>query len=143
LFLYSFIDRKISVGQATIQKTHELLNNEESGSCKISKRIAIYSWRNWGKRRKISTILTETTQIKTTGFTQQNVTLGGTKQLSVFKVCESAHHHTIQINHQLDATISPVYYLTFIYSSTCCWSWSGRLTGSTTTNSTAITTLRR
>ena len=26
---------------------------------------------------------------------------------------------TIQINRQLDATISPVYYLTFIYSSTC------------------------
>ena len=25
----------------------------------------------------------------------------------------------IQINHQLDATISPVFYLTFIYSSTC------------------------
>jgi len=29
------------------------------------------------------------------------------------------HHHTIQINRQLDATISPVYYLRFIYSSTC------------------------
>jgi len=29
------------------------------------------------------------------------------------------HHHTIQINHQLDATISPIYYLTFIFSSTC------------------------
>jgi len=29
------------------------------------------------------------------------------------------HHHTIQINHQLDATISPVFYLTFIYGSTC------------------------
>ena len=29
------------------------------------------------------------------------------------------HHHTIQTNHQLDATISPVFYLTFIYSSTC------------------------
>ena len=27
-----------------------------------------------------------------------------------FKVCKSVHHHTIQINHQLDATISPVYY---------------------------------
>jgi len=26
------------------------------------------------------------------------------------KVCKSMHHHTIQINHQLDATISPVYY---------------------------------
>jgi len=29
------------------------------------------------------------------------------------------HHHTIQINHQPDATISPVFYLTFTYSSTC------------------------
>jgi hypothetical protein len=29
------------------------------------------------------------------------------------------HHHTIQINHQLDATIFPVFCLTFIYSSTC------------------------
>jgi len=37
----------------------------------------------------------------------------------IFKVCKSVHHHTIQINHQIDATISPVYYLTFIYSSTC------------------------
>ena len=27
-----------------------------------------------------------------------------------FKVCKSVHHHTIHINHQLDATISPVYY---------------------------------
>jgi hypothetical protein len=36
-----------------------------------------------------------------------------------FKVCKSVHLHTIQINHQIDATISPVYYLTFIYSLTC------------------------
>ena len=36
-----------------------------------------------------------------------------------FKVCKFVHHHTIQINHQLDATISLVFYLTFIYSSTC------------------------
>jgi hypothetical protein len=35
------------------------------------------------------------------------------------KVCKSMHHHTIQINHQLDATISPVYYPEVIYSSTC------------------------
>ena len=28
-------------------------------------------------------------------------------------------NHTIQINQQLDATISQVYYLTFMYSSTC------------------------
>jgi hypothetical protein len=27
-----------------------------------------------------------------------------------FKVCKSAHHHTIQINHQLDAINSRVYY---------------------------------
>jgi hypothetical protein len=27
-----------------------------------------------------------------------------------FKVCKSVHHHTIQIKHQLDATVSPVYY---------------------------------
>jgi len=26
---------------------------------------------------------------------------------------------SVQINHQSDATISPVFYLTFIYSSTC------------------------
>jgi hypothetical protein len=38
---------------------------------------------------------------------------------SIFKVFKSVHHHTIQINHHLDATISPAYYLTFIYSSTC------------------------
>ena len=38
---------------------------------------------------------------------------------SYFKVCKSEHQHTIQINHQPDATISPVYYLTLIYSSTC------------------------
>jgi hypothetical protein len=29
---------------------------------------------------------------------------------ALFKVCKSVHHHTIQINHRLDATISPVYY---------------------------------
>jgi hypothetical protein len=28
-----------------------------------------------------------------------------------FKVCKSVHHHTIQINHRLDATILPVYYI--------------------------------
>jgi hypothetical protein len=43
----------------------------------------------------------------------------GERPVTVFKVCKSVHHHTIQINHQLDATISPVYYLTFIYSPTC------------------------
>jgi hypothetical protein len=40
-------------------------------------------------------------------------------RMCIFKVCKPLHHHTIQINHQLDATIFPVYYLTFIYSSTC------------------------
>jgi hypothetical protein len=41
------------------------------------------------------------------------------KENKDFKVCKYVHHHTIQINHQLNATISPVYYLKFIYSSTC------------------------
>jgi len=81
------------------------------------------------------------------------------------------YHHTIQINHQPDATVSPVYYLTFIYGSTCfgrphahhqelnncssslwfyLWSvviavllvmvW---LASPTSTNSAAVTTLRR
>jgi len=27
-----------------------------------------------------------------------------------FKVCKSVHHHSIQINQQLDATVSQVYY---------------------------------
>ena len=31
----------------------------------------------------------------------------------------SAHHHTIQIINQPDATVSQVYYLTFMYGSTC------------------------
>jgi hypothetical protein len=35
-----------------------------------------------------------------------------------FKVCKSVHHHTIQINHQPDATIIQFIILTFIYSST-------------------------
>jgi hypothetical protein len=30
-----------------------------------------------------------------------------------FKVCKSVHHHAIQINHQLDATVSSVCYLDF------------------------------
>jgi hypothetical protein len=92
-------------------------------------------------------------------------------KLSKFKVYKSVQHHTIQINHQLDATIFPVYYLTFIYSSTCfgrphahhqelnncssnfwlylrsvviaVWLVVVGPTGPTTTNSTAITTLRR
>jgi hypothetical protein len=34
-----------------------------------------------------------------------------------FKVCKSVDHHTIQINHQLDATTSSVFHLMFIYSS--------------------------
>jgi hypothetical protein len=94
-------------------------------------------------------------------------------QSVVFNVCKSVHHHKIQINHQLDATISPVYYSTFIYSSTCFGSpyahhqelnncsssfWfylrsvviavllvvvGPVITGPTTTNSTAVTKLRR
>ena len=92
-------------------------------------------------------------------------------KLSKFKVCKSVHHHTIQINHQLDATISSVYYLTFIYNSTCfgrphahhqelnncsssLWFYLRSVviavllvvvgpTGPTTTNNTGTTTLRR
>jgi hypothetical protein len=36
-----------------------------------------------------------------------------------FNVCKSVHHGTIQINHQLDATVFQFIILTFIYSSTC------------------------
>jgi len=36
-----------------------------------------------------------------------------------FKVCQSVHHHTIQINHKPDATVFQFIILTFIYSSTC------------------------
>ena len=36
-----------------------------------------------------------------------------------FKVCKSVHHRTIQINHQLDATIFQFIILTYVYSSTC------------------------
>jgi isopentenyl phosphate kinase len=28
----------------------------------------------------------------------------------MFEACKFVHHHTIQINHHLDATIYPVYY---------------------------------
>jgi hypothetical protein len=35
-----------------------------------------------------------------------------------FDVGKSMHHHTIKINNQLDATVSQVYYLTFICCST-------------------------
>ena len=42
------------------------------------------------------------------------------KNLNVkFKVCKSVHHRTIQINHQLDATIFQFIILMFVYSSTC------------------------
>jgi len=34
-------------------------------------------------------------------------------------VCKSVHHHTIQINHQPDATIFQFIILTSVYSSTC------------------------
>jgi hypothetical protein len=36
-----------------------------------------------------------------------------------FKVCESLHHRTIQINHQPVAKIFQFIILTFVYSSTC------------------------
>jgi hypothetical protein len=36
----------------------------------------------------------------------------------VFDVRKFVHHHTIQINQQ-DTTVSQVYYLTFMYGSTC------------------------
>jgi hypothetical protein len=36
-----------------------------------------------------------------------------------FKVCNSVHHRTIQINHQPDATVFQFIILTFIYSSPC------------------------
>jgi len=39
--------------------------------------------------------------------------------INAFKVCKSVHHHTIQIDHQPDATILRFIILTFIYSSTC------------------------
>ena len=35
------------------------------------------------------------------------------RNVNKFKVRRSVHHQTIQINHQLDATISPVYYPEF------------------------------
>jgi hypothetical protein len=41
------------------------------------------------------------------------------KSLCVFKICKSAHHRTIQINHKPDATIFQFIILTFVYSSTC------------------------
>jgi hypothetical protein len=44
----------------------------------------------------------------------------GVLKLNVkFKVCNSVHHRTIQINHQLDATVFQFIILTFVYSSTC------------------------
>ena len=36
------------------------------------------------------------------------------------------HHRTIQINHQPDATFFQFIILTFVYSSTCVCTWSGR-----------------
>src|SRR5215475_8894832 len=41
------------------------------------------------------------------------------QHVSTFKVCKSVHHHTIQINHQPNATILQFIIPTFIYSSTC------------------------
>ena len=49
---------------------------------------------------------------------QMTLFLLDTKKFSYFfKVCKSVHHSTIQINHQLDATIFQFIILTFIYSS--------------------------
>ena len=36
--------------------------------------------------------------------------MSGLEHTFKFKICKSVHHHTIQMNQQLDATISPVYY---------------------------------
>jgi hypothetical protein len=38
---------------------------------------------------------------------------------ATFDLGKSVHHHTIQINNQLVATVSQVYYLTFMCRSTC------------------------
>jgi len=53
------------------------------------------------------------------------------------------HHHTAKINHQRDATISPVYYLIFIYNSTCFWRPHAHHQEFNNCNNTAITTLWR
>jgi len=58
---------------------------------------------------------------------QRNVSLPQLKNLKILslykprevKVYKSVHHRTIQINHQLDATIFQFIILTFIYSSSC------------------------
>jgi hypothetical protein len=44
--------------------------------------------------------------------------LGTRTATSLFKVCKSVHHCTIEINHQPDATIFQFIVLMFIYSST-------------------------
>jgi len=41
------------------------------------------------------------------------------EETSKFKVCKSVHHHTFKQINQLDATISQVYYLKFMYSLIC------------------------
>jgi hypothetical protein len=50
-----------------------------------------------------------------------------------FKVCKSMHHHTIQINHQLDAKFLQFIILLVVFGPA----------GPNTTNGTAITTIRR
>jgi len=87
------------------------------------------------------------------------------KHVEWFRVCKSVHHHTFNWITQPDAVVSQVYYLTFIYSSTCfghphahhqelnncssslwfyCWSMLIAVllvvVGSTMTNSTATST---
>jgi len=48
------------------------------------------------------------------------ITTHGTKKHNyAFDVRKSLHHHTIQINCQQDATVSQVYYLTFMCGSAC------------------------
>jgi len=46
-------------------------------------------------------------------------TVGHITRNYIFWVCKTVHNTTIQINHQLEATIYPVYYLRFMYRSTC------------------------
>ena len=51
--------------------------------------------------------------------TEKCRSVGILKHYCNFKVCKSVYHRTIQINHELYATIFQFIILTFIYSSTC------------------------
>jgi hypothetical protein len=57
--------------------------------------------------------------------------------IHIFKVCKSVHHHTIQTNHQLDATVSPVYYVDGYLQLNMFRASSGPSSGATTTAVTA------